>query len=78
METNLRRRKHTGEKAENARSFTELQQNFEVSFWDFSNTFWLTRIVFLRCLAAIYIVAFAVALNQVKIALNCINSLIEN
>ena len=31
-----------------------------------SSSFWLTRIVFLRSLAFIYMVAFTVALNQVR------------
>ncbi len=65
MERNLRRRKHIVEKAENARDSTEVKHNFVAAFWEFSNSFWLTRIVFLRCLAAIYTVAFAIALNQV-------------
>jgi hypothetical protein len=66
----LRRRKNRlhDEKENDDPEPAEKEEIFHVvqdeSDRDLRGSFWLTRIVFLRALAAIYAVAFAVALNQ--------------
>ena len=64
METELRHR-HRGtiDKPQNEDKKVE---DIKVHDVDLRNTFWLTRIIFLRALAFIYFVAFLISYNQNK------------
>jgi hypothetical protein len=75
METdqNLRQRKRN-QKIEAAKELTETdiskpkpKPKPNPTSEQLGSTFWLTRIVFLRCLSIIYFVAFLISYNQVPV-----------
>jgi hypothetical protein len=73
METdqNLRQRKRN-QKIEAAKDLTDTEISKpkpkpKPTSEQLGSTFWLTRIVFLRCLAIIYFVAFLISYNQVAV-----------
>ena len=64
MEPNIRQRKSVKKRKPEARLPPENEIAISSVKSNPSSTFWLTRIVFLRSLAAIYSVAFLIAYNQ--------------